>query len=70
MHIIWHYYNYMSHGLTNRALQKTPHEVILHDVKEVTSERQVITHDQAVTSMVPMVKNGKKYITYLYHVIK
>ena len=35
--------------------QYTRHEVILHDTREVTSERQVIMQDPSVTSMVLMV---------------
>ena len=31
---------------------------------------QVILHDQSVTSMVLMVQNGRKYITYIYYIIK
>ena len=50
----------MSHRLTNRALQTTPHEVVLHNFKEVTSERQVIPHDQAVTSMILMVQKWQE----------
>ena len=41
-------YNYMSHGLP----ESTWHEVILHGLREVTSERQVISHDPSVTSMI------------------
>ena len=37
---------------------------------EVTSERQVISLDPSVTSMVLMVQNGRKCITYIYYIIK
>ena len=46
----------MSHGFQEVTLQTTGHEVI--------------SHDQAVASMVLMVQNGKKYIIYLYHILK
>ena len=42
----------MSHGFPDVTLQTTGYEVILHDFQEVTSERQVISHGQAVMSMV------------------
>ena len=50
----------MSHGLPDVTLQSTRHEVIEHYLREVTSERQVISHDPFVTSMVLMAQNGKK----------
>ena len=37
---------------------------------EVASVRQVISHDSSVTSMVLMVLNGRKCITYIYYIIK
>ena len=43
------------HGLPDVTLQCTQHEVILHGLREVTSERQVISHDPSVTSMALMV---------------
>ena len=60
----------MSHGLPDMTLQNTQHEVILHDLREVMLERQVISHDPSVTSMVLMVQNGLKCITYIYYIIK
>ena len=60
----------MTHGFTEVLLQSTQHEVILHGLKEVTSERQVITHDPSIT-MVLMVQNGRKcYKTYTYYINK
>ena len=35
----------MSHGLSDVTLQSTRHELVLHGLREVTSERQVISHD-------------------------
>ena len=52
MHIHLSQYNYILHGLPDVTLQNTRHEVILHDLREVTSERQLVTHDPSVTSMV------------------
>ena len=63
-------YNYMSHGLPDVSLQSTQHEAILLGLWEVTSKRQVILHDPFVTSMVLMVQNRKKCITYIYYKIK
>ena len=40
----------MSQGLPDATLQSTRHEVIVHGLREVTSERQVISHDPSVTS--------------------
>ena len=40
------------HGLPDVTLQSIRHEVILHGLREVTSTRQVISHDSSVTSMV------------------
>ena len=51
-------------------MQSTQREIILHDLREVTSERQVISNFPSVTSMVLMVWNGRKCITYIYHIIK
>ena len=45
----------MLHGLPDMTLQSTRHEVILHGLREVTSEGQVILHDPYATSMVLMV---------------
>ena len=52
------------------TLQSTRHEVILHGLREVTSERQVILHDPSIMPIVLMVKNGRKCITYIYYIIK
>ena len=60
----------MSHGLPDVTLQSTQDEVILHGLREMTSERQVILHDPSITSMVLMVQNSRKCITYIYYVIK
>ena len=38
------------------TLQITRHVVILHGLREVTSERQVTSHDPSVTSMVEWYK--------------
>ena len=51
----------MSYGF----LEVTLHEVILHGLQEVMSERQIILHDLAGTSMVLMVQNG---ISYIYNI--
>ena len=51
----------MSHGFPEVTLQSTCHEVILHGLYEMTSERQVISHDPSVTSMVLIVQNGMLY---------
>ena len=48
------------HGLPDVTLQSTRHEVILHGLREVTSERQVISHDPSVTSMIFFL-NGLKW---------
>ena len=39
----------MSHGLPDVTLQSTPHEVILHGLREATSEHQVIPHAPSIT---------------------
>ena len=70
MHIHSSQYNYILHGLLDVTLQSTRHEVILHGSREVTSERQVISHGPSVMSMVLMVLNGRKCITYIYYIIK
>ena len=57
----------MSHGLPDVTLQSTLHEVILHGLREVTSERQINLHDPSLTSMVLMVQNGRKCITHLLY---
>ena len=54
----------MSHGFQEVTLQSTQHEVILHALQEITSERQVISHDPSVAPMVLMVQNGRKCIDY------
>ena len=60
----------MSHSLPDVTLQSTLHKVILHGLPEVMSERQVILHDPSVMSMVLVVQNGRKFITYIYYIIK
>ena len=61
----------MLHGLPDMTLQSTQHEVILrHGLQEVKSERQVISQNPSVTSMVLMVQNGRKWLTYIYYIIK
>ena len=62
--------NYILHGLLDVTLQNTRHEVILHGLREVTSKRQAILHEPSVTSMVFMVYNDRKSITYIYFIIK
>ena len=56
MHIHSSQYNYIVHGLPDVTLQSTRHKVILHDLRKMTSERQVISHDPSVTSMVKWYK--------------
>ena len=51
-------------------MASTQHKVILHGLWEVTLERQVISHDPSVMSMVLMVQNGRKCITYIYYITK
>ena len=70
MHIHSNQYNYILHGLPDVTLQSTRHEVILHGLREVTSERRVISHNSSITSMVLMVYNDRKCITYIYFIIK
>ena len=41
--------NYILHGLPDVTLQSTRHEVISHGLREVTSDRTVISHDLSVT---------------------
>ena len=60
----------MLNGLPDVTLKSTWHEVILYDLREVTSERLVILHDTSLTAMVLMVQNGKKCITQNYYIIK
>ena len=45
-------YNYVPHGFLDVTLQTTHHEVISRGFQEVTSELQIISHVQAVTSTV------------------
>ena len=47
--------NYILHGLPDVTLQNTLHEVILHGLQEMTSKRQVISHDPSITLMVLIV---------------
>ena len=60
----------MSHGLPDVTLQSTRHDLILHGLREVMSERQVTLHYSFITSMLLMVQNGRKCITYMYYIIK
>ena len=60
----------MSHGLPDVTLHGTQYKVILHGLLEVTSEGHVISHYPSVTSMVLMVQNGRKCISYIYYMIK
>ena len=60
----------MSHGFPGVTLQSTRHEVILHGLQEVTSERQVIKNDPSEAPMVLIVQNGRKSITYIYYIKK
>ena len=55
MHIHSNQYNNILHGQPDVTLQSTRHEVMLYGLREVTSERQVISHDPSVTSVVLMV---------------
>ena len=57
----------MPHGLRDVMLQSTQHRVILHGLREVTLELEVILHDPSVKSTVLMVQNGRKCITYIYY---
>ena len=62
--------NYVLHSFLEVILETTRHEVIFHGFQEVISECQVISNDRAVMSVVQMIQNGRKYITYnLYHTI-
>ena len=60
----------MSHGFPEVTSQSTRHKVILHGLGEVASERRVIWHDPSVTSMVLIVQNDRKCITYVYYISK
>ena len=60
----------MSHGLQDVTLQSSLHKLIMYGLQEVTSERQAILHDPSVMSMVLMVQNGQKCVTYIYCIIK
>ena len=42
----------------------------MHGLQKMTSDRQVISHDQSVMSVILMVQNGKNCITYSSHIIK
>ena len=70
MHIHSSIYNFIMHGLPDVTLQSTRHYLIWHGLREVTSERQVISHDPSVTSMFLMVYNDWNCITYIYFIIK
>ena len=58
----------MSHGLPDVTLQITRHKVILHSLREVWSEPEVILNDPSLTSMLLMVQNGMKCIAYIYYI--
>ena len=70
MHIHSSQYNYILYGLPGMTLQSTQHGAILYGLREVTSECQVIAHNPPITSMVLMVLNDSKCITYIYYIIK
>ena len=70
MHVHSSQDDYILLGLPGVTLQSTRHEVILHGLWEVAPERHIISNDPPVTSMVLMVLNGKKCITYIYYIIK
>ena len=59
----------MPHDVPDVTLQSSLHEVALHGLREVTSERQVISHYPSVPSMVLMVQKikGKHIINLLYY---
>ena len=69
MHIHSSQYNYILHGLLEVTYKHTARGnsawLTGSDV-----ECQVISHDPSVTSMVLMVLNGRKCITYIYYIIK
>ena len=67
MHIHLSQYTYILHGLPYVTLQSTRHEVILHGLREVTSERQVILHDPSVTSMVLMINDRERHNIPLFY---
>ena len=60
----------MLHGFLEVMLQTTQPEVVLHGFQYVTSECQVVWHDQAVTSMISVDQNSRKHKVYLYHIMK
>ena len=60
----------MSHSLSDVTLQSLGHEVLLHDLREMMSECQIILHDPSVTPMVLIVQNGRECITNIYYIIK
>ena len=51
MHIHSSQYNYILHGLPDVTLQSTQLEMILHGLREIMSDRQVISHNPSVTSL-------------------
>ena len=61
LHIAW---------FADVMLQSIRHEIILHGLREVTSERQVILHDPSVTSEVLTVKSVENCIKYINYIIK
>ena len=62
--------NSILYGLPDVALQSTRHEVILHGLREVTLELQVISHDQSIPSMVLMVQSGRETHNNIYYIMK
>ena len=65
MHIYSSQYNYILHGFPEVMLQSTGHEVILHGLREVTSKRQVISHNPSVTSIVSCIKRQEMHNIHL-----
>ena len=57
----------MSRDLTNVTLQSTRHEVVFRGLREMTKERQVMSHNPSVTTMVLVVQNSRKCITYILY---
>ena len=55
-------YKYMLQDFWEVTLQTTQQEVM--------SEQQVILYYRVVISMVSMVQNDRKYMIYIYHIIK
>ena len=59
---------YRRHSVSRKSVN---HKwLICKPLVEVMSERQVISYDPSVTSMVLMVQNGRKCITYINYILK